>query len=124
MACFDKQTIERSFFGNISGLIILIFFVNYFCLPNKIFKLASWFWPTIAYCLLFNIGAILLKPDQFNNSNKPPCFYLVGFLILFQTLLLNCKKLKFLSFKMHIKTVDDRKFDKNGLETFYYLLKS
>ena len=26
--------------------------------------------PTIAYCLLFNIGSIILRPDKSNNATK------------------------------------------------------
>ena len=26
--------------------------------------------PTIAYCLLFNIGTIILRPDKYNKSKK------------------------------------------------------
>ena len=33
-----------------------------------IFSLASWFWaPTRAYCSLFNIGTITLRPDKYNK---------------------------------------------------------
>ena len=35
--------------------------------PSTIFSLASWFWATIAYCSLFNIAAIVLRPDKYNK---------------------------------------------------------
>ena len=74
-----SRWLDQLLVGWIRLLLLQQSFFLFHYLPQEVFTLARlWprclgflvFAPTIAYCLLFNIGAIILRPDKYNIMSK------------------------------------------------------